>query len=145
MINTGELTLLSSNGVFSAGLGRIQSFFLLICQSGLIFQQPITGMQPAQLQASLWEASDTELTAVVGRQSPDVVQSCRNVLMTSGDQLDVYEWDLEDMFQPEPIYFHSRAISSRTNQSQNHKCWVLNNICPCLAALMGHQEREYTA
>lgn len=69
MINTGELTLLSSNGVFSTDLGRVQSFFLLICQSGLIFQQPITWMQPAQLQASLWEASDAELTAVVGRQT----------------------------------------------------------------------------
>lgn len=42
--NTGDLTLLSSNGVFRADLGRIQSFFLLICQSGLIFQQPITKM-----------------------------------------------------------------------------------------------------
>lgn len=69
MINTGELTLLNSNGVFSTDLRRVQSFFLLICQSGLIFQQPITWMQPAQLQASLWEASDAELRAVVGRQT----------------------------------------------------------------------------
>lgn len=69
MINTRELTLLSSNGVFSTDLRRVQSFFLLICQSGLIFQQPITWMQPAQLQASLWEASDDELGAVMGRQA----------------------------------------------------------------------------
>lgn len=48
-------------------------------------------MQAAQLEAPLSEASDTELTPFMDTKSPDVVQRCRNMLMTSGDQLVAHE------------------------------------------------------
>lgn len=130
----------------STDLRRVQSFFLLICQSGLIFQQAITWMQPAQLQASLWEASDAELRAVVGRETES---RCGTELQEPFEDIwrsACCSWVRSKGCISDRAYLLPQPSNiSQTNQCQNHNCWFLEIICPCLTAWRGHPKKQYTA
>lgn len=152
VVSTGKLNFLSMNSVFTATLGRIQSSFGLICQGGLVFQQPITEVQPAWLWSSLQRASETELTATMARQAADVASCCQSLAVTSGDQLAVQEQELADRFQWEQrlvLFFSSSNPFSccfcrfpQKNWSQSPKSWDSDNICPEHIALRGCRDEN---